>query len=118
MPERTARELVAKQDPTTDNNYTWYNLYSDGWIEQGGLLPQENTVSSATFPQEMKDNNYTLIRVQNTTQNIQSYYPGWTSGTSTRTATGFTYNSIADSLYQVLGYAAAQQTNHIICIKY
>lgn len=29
--------VVSKQDPTADNNYTWYRKYSDGWVEQGGL---------------------------------------------------------------------------------
>lgn len=31
----TERILVAKKEPT-NNDPTWYNLYSDGWCEQGG----------------------------------------------------------------------------------
>ena len=27
--------LIDVQYPTAENNYTWYRLYSDGWIEQG-----------------------------------------------------------------------------------
>ena len=36
VPKKTSRILVRCQKPTADNNYTWYNLYADGWCEQGG----------------------------------------------------------------------------------
>ena len=41
--QETSRVLVEKKEPT-DNDPTWYNLYSDGWCEQGGVL----TTSSST----------------------------------------------------------------------
>ena len=36
VPKKVPRILVRCQKPTADNNYTWYNLYADGWCEQGG----------------------------------------------------------------------------------
>lgn len=35
--EKMKRVLVAKKEATTEDP-TWYNLYSDGWLEQGGYV--------------------------------------------------------------------------------
>ena len=98
--------VIESQLPTAGNGYTWYRKYKSGWVEQGGVLSQTGGILSVSFPVEMADTNYTLIRVQNQTNDTQSYYPGWTSGTESRTTTGFTYNGIATSVWQVSGYAA------------
>lgn len=104
LPRKQKRKLI--QAVKSDDG-TWYNLYSDGWVEQGGLLKNTSqNISSVTFPVEMADANYTIIRVQHQTSSIQSSIPGWTSGTESRTTTGFTYNSTATSVWQVSGYAA------------
>ena len=45
-PTRTAeRVLVAKKEPTAQDP-TWYNWYSDGWLEQGGVDSSTNTTTS------------------------------------------------------------------------
>lgn len=31
-----SHELIAFQEPTAQNNYSWYRKYRDGWVEQGG----------------------------------------------------------------------------------
>ena len=41
--------VVAKQDPTSANNYTWYRKYSDGWVEQGGFLENDSTDGVISF---------------------------------------------------------------------
>lgn len=98
-------KVIAFQAPTSENNYTWYRKYADGWVEQGGVAG--SGVSSITFPVTMADDNYTIVRVQNFTSSMQSTYPGWTSGVSTKTATGFTFNNTANSsCWQVSGMAA------------
>ena len=55
------RILVAKKEPT-DSDPTWYNLYSDGWLEQGSVntifTKAEMTVS---FVKPYKDINYSII---------------------------------------------------------
>lgn len=55
--------LVAKQDPTAENNYTWYRKWSDGWVEQGGYISANNVreISSAvTLPVPMANNTYSV----------------------------------------------------------
>lgn len=49
--------LVAEQKATADNNYTWYRKYSDGWLEQGGIITKDITV---TLPVPFSDSNYTV----------------------------------------------------------
>lgn len=46
LPVLSNRILVEKKEPT-DSDSTWYNLYSDGWLEQGGVLEtsQSTTVT-------------------------------------------------------------------------
>lgn len=57
--------VVTFQEPTSQNNYTWYRLYADGWVEQGGIISSLNISNSdvhwqATLPVEMTDGNYTF----------------------------------------------------------
>ena len=47
--------LVDFQRPTSSNNYTWYRLYSDGWVEQGGEMGTNGTIS---LPVTMENTNY------------------------------------------------------------
>ena len=53
--------IIDSQEPTAENNYTWYDLYRSGKVEQGGLL--KNNVSSQTvnLPLEMNDTNYSIL---------------------------------------------------------
>ena len=40
----------------------WYRIYSDGWVEQGGITPTgSDTTVVATFHIEFKDTNYTIL---------------------------------------------------------
>lgn len=40
----------------------WYRIYSDGWVEQGGVTPTgSDTTVVATFHIEFKDTNYTIL---------------------------------------------------------
>lgn len=52
--------VVSKQDPTPENNYTWYRKYSDGWVEQGGMLYGTGKVT-VTLSIEMVDTNYNIF---------------------------------------------------------
>ena len=40
----TGHELIAYQNPTAGNNYTWYRKYVDGWVEQGRFFSGSTTV--------------------------------------------------------------------------
>ena len=55
------RYLIKKKEPT-EADMSWYNLYSDGWIEQGGTVVSGAVASYlVTFPIEMKDLSYTPL---------------------------------------------------------
>lgn len=54
-------EVITFQKPTAGNNYTWYRLYADGWVEIGGIY----TVASGSphvinLPVTMADTNYSI----------------------------------------------------------
>ena len=54
------RILVAKKEATADDP-TWYNLYSDGWCEQGGQIPSANDIQyTGTLLKPYKDKNYQI----------------------------------------------------------
>lgn len=54
------RYVVKVQDPTSENNYTWYRIYNDGWVEQGGQINDTTDGSvSVSLPVRVADANYT-----------------------------------------------------------
>jgi len=56
------RYVVASQEPTAQNDYTWYRKYSDGWVEQGGVKePAGDTSVVISLPVTMADKHYTCI---------------------------------------------------------
>ena len=63
LPIRTSeRILVAKKEVTNEDN-TWYNLYSDGWCEQGGqAYSTDGTVGvNITLVRAYNNTNYSCI---------------------------------------------------------
>ena len=64
---------------------SWYRVWSDGWLEQGGIINAGRTV---TFLKPFPDTNYTLctsIKSTSSTYNIN-----WLNGTpQSKSATGF-----------------------------
>ena len=55
--------VIAFQAPTADNNYTWYRLYADGWVEMGGgsIDISYQTAINITLPITMANTNYTVM---------------------------------------------------------
>ena len=44
-------QVIAFQAPTSENNYTWYRKYADGWVEQGGMNSYgTGTTSNTVIP--------------------------------------------------------------------
>lgn len=94
IPDISSADYVIEwQNPTAENNYTWYRKYKSGWVEMGGEINGSATQSDTTIalPVTMADEHYTLIRTQ-VAGNLQSYYPSWVAGYKTKTKTGFTFN--------------------------
>ena len=56
----SARILVDKKEPT-DEDPSWYNLYSDGWLEQGGINPKGVTYAVIQLPLSYRDTNYNIL---------------------------------------------------------
>lgn len=56
--------VIASQEPTSSNNYTWYRKYKSGWIEQGGIITvakqNANTglTTTVNLPVTMGNTNY------------------------------------------------------------
>ncbi|MBD5391692.1 hypothetical protein HDR66_02705 [bacterium] len=49
------------QNPTAENNYTWYRKYASGWVEQGGFLVDvTDSGKTATLPLVMANTQYTV----------------------------------------------------------
>ena len=110
VPKLPMRTIVKKQKPTAANNYTWYNLYSDGWVEQGGYIPASTAttqINNLIVP--MVDANYAI--------DITAEASTWTGGNNSvfnRTTTGFQLWTSDDSsfnsvpvIWQVSGYASS-----------
>lgn len=72
-------------ETTYKNGTSWYRIWSDGWIEQGGKTGT-GTNQTVTFLKLFKDTNYCLLTVQ--------YYVGSSNGDyatiKDKTITGFT----------------------------
>jgi hypothetical protein len=88
----------------------WYNLYSDGWVEQGGVSNGLGAV--ITLPVAMRDTNYTLVcsgvysSRTNTSGSSWSGVSGYRTSTTTITL-GHT-SGFATMGWQVSGYAAQE----------
>ena len=110
VPKKLSRVLVRSQKPTADNNYTWYNLYSDGWCEQGGIIGTSTTPINVKLPITMKDVNYTT---NSNTYNDSSYTGVYyvsidTQETTTIRVRPSTTNGIS-MCWQVSGYANSSE---------
>ena len=61
LPRRTNRILTEKKKPT-DNDQSWYNLYSDGWCEQGGRTANDvNSPQSVILSKKYRNTLYSVM---------------------------------------------------------
>lgn len=59
-PIRTGERILVAKKEATASDPTWYNWYSDGWLEQGGNLNQSGS-ATVTYPKAYIDTNYTVV---------------------------------------------------------
>lgn len=114
VPKKLGRVLVRSQKPTADNNYTWYNLYSDGWVEQGGYKTISTGGSgTVSLSITMADTNYSaqMTPAENATGlNPRIAIIKTDLTTTTITLHWYSYNAGQQKAYwQVSGYAAASE---------
>ena len=116
VPKKVGRVLVRSQKPNASNNYTWYNVYSDGWCEQGGYINTIDNNSNATisFSIEMANTGFTLSLGQafnlsyiyEQRHAVESITNRRTTGVSIKNARFGGSTSAGISLsWQVVGYA-------------
>lgn len=110
-----AHEVIAFQAPTADNGYTWYRLYADGWVEQGGITTSGSIVQSVVLPIMMADTNYTISVIgtsssSNNNVSVVGYENVSTTGFDTRsnTVNGQSQSSTSTGVrrWEVKGMAA------------
>ena len=120
VPKKIGRVLVRSQKPTADNNYTWYNVYADGWCEQGGYINTlvNNSDTNISFPIEMADKFFSLSLGQAFNVNyiyeqrhaVENITKRTTTGVLVRNARFGGSTSAGISLsWQVSGYAASSE---------
>ena len=92
--------LFAKLFTTHSNGTTWYRVWPDGWIEQGGVANAGGTVT-ITFPKAFRDTNYTVVATTlGTNAQIYAQCITKTSGTEMKI-----YNNGGSSSQQKSWYA-------------
>lgn len=67
----------------SDANGNWYRKYKSGWLEQGGITPNQTSAPTITYLKAFADTNYSLLV---TGKNNASAYK---NSYSSKTATGF-----------------------------
>lgn len=103
-----AHKVIEFQEPTAENNYTWYRKYADGWVEQGGGITTTDSLNvTFSLPVEMATNRYSIIGNCNIYQNTSGHFTPVSSTTTSFVA----HCGAVDSLYgigwwQVNGMAA------------
>lgn len=120
LPRRSNRRIIKAQKPIEGNDYLWYNLYSDGWVEQGGKIIAESVEDGSgtagnniiNLPITMANNRYWY------SANIQVGSSGWdySNGVvlNSRSTTTLTLKAVAgtgnlDLFWRVSGYAAESE---------
>lgn len=113
LPRTQKRKLIRA---VKNDDRTWYNLYSDGWVEQGGRFSSTvtNSFNTITLPVAMCDTNYVAF-----SSNLTDYADGTGSShayvmekaasinnLTTTTIGVFSQNTGRDFIWQVSGYAA------------
>lgn len=59
---KVERYLIKKKD-ATESDVSWYNIYSDGWCEQGGDIPHSGSSTTVYYTIPFKDLSYTFTAV-------------------------------------------------------
>lgn len=118
---KTSRFLVDKKEATAaDPN--WYNLYSDGWCEQGGHATASATYSAPTItnlPKSYKDNTYNIslfIDSSGSFSNASNVYIKMSNKTASSFGTLSGYNYNTGSAY-AFNWQAAGYTSEVTQIN-
>lgn len=101
--------LIAEQEATSSNSYTWYRKYSDGWVEQGGIHHRGSAGDTVNLPIAMSNEYYELQLTAVNSDNIVRYAFATTHSSTyfkCGTADDSSQNNDGDIRWYVCGYAA------------
>ena len=105
--------VVASQEPTSSNGYTWYRKYKSGWVEQGGRWSGSRTIAQGdsgnvtpSLPIKMANKYYyvnaacedVFCFLMNTNAEVHQCLFGWGAYSVGRTLSAF--------IWEVKGFAA------------
>lgn len=85
LPRRHSQQIVRS---VKNADGSWYRLYADGWVEQGGLCSGTEENNPVTMPIEMSNTEYQVLAIADPTDSVNSW--GWIAiARNTKTTTGF-----------------------------
>lgn len=114
LPLYTQRVLVKKYVNGTE----WYNLYSDGWCEQGGFVATGTAPTTVTLLKEMADTNYYANAMTNTSRTNPQNYDKIIQGKTTTSITVNQFSNWFDTFdWQVCGYCNPSSVSEYTEIK-
>jgi hypothetical protein len=87
------------------NGTSWYRVWSDGWIEQGGYLIMTATVTTLTFLKSFTNANYTLVGTKGRGNTTNSRVVNLSNLTAKTVDVSIPYNNGLATDYNVNWYA-------------
>lgn len=98
--------LVDFQEPTAENNYTWYRKYYSGWVEQGGHASKDQIVN---LPITMSNTDYGALAGFCVTQDDNISYSINVAAKTTTTIKIKSQSTVSsnEACWHVYGYAAS-----------
>lgn len=116
-PIRTSERVLIESKIATDDDPTWYNLYSDGWLEQGGKITAGNNGKTfVMFIRPYIDTNITMSVMQTGgASNSIGRFAFWNS-TENITQTGVyadVGNATLPATWRACGYAEVPISNNL-----
>lgn len=110
LPRKSNRRLIKVQKPTEDNNYTWYNLYSDGLVEQGGKVGAlDNSRVTVTLPVEMSNSSYSAVTTGQNSETASDFAVSLVTPTTAQIIIASNASYGLGATWQVNGYAAESE---------
>ena len=106
LPLIAERVLVAKKEAAIEDQ-RWYNLYSDGWLEQGGVVANtgENHVATISLLKPYANTNYIVTTGQGNSAGAKSVGDIGQMGTKTTSSfQSYQYHDVIIN-WQACGYA-------------
>ena len=96
--EKPKRVLVAKKEATATDQ-SWWNWYSDGWIEQGGYISAQTSIVdiTVTYSIHFIDGNHYFNRTAKDVKQYGNNYASYWSGAYGKTSAGCTFRAEANT---------------------